>query len=445
MLKATVLNITEKLFAHKANLQKVLAVTFTNAYQKFVAFLLPIILISKLGEHGFGKFGFVFNSMVVVSACLLIPFTASISRFLAIAKNKEEEALVYGELLLKVLGILVFVSALYVAFIWLNPLDIAAINELKMAHFAGLIYIVFILLVSFFNGLLLVNKSFRLYNSSRIISVTFQLVGIYLASIWFGIIGVVLAYGLSFLLQFVIIYLQVQNTYKFNIVQRFKLYLQNSDKSQRVIFSFILPNSLAIASIMLASWWGNVKLIALLGYTEVGFISVLMQLQIVIAFVPDILNAIMLPKLSKLFVENRSLFFARFKQYMLFVLVMALVGSAIFYFFARPILQIYSSSYANLFNVLQVFCMAYVLNILISAINQLILSSDNIWWTLLLNLSWVMPFVLLLEPNLVSDGLLGYAYVYNTAYAVQFTLALVYFMVYLKKNKVIFKEVYHGK
>lgn len=445
MLKTAVLNITDKLFAHKHNLQKVLAVTFTNAYQKFVAFLLPIILIAHLGEDGFGQFGFVLNSMTVVSSCFIIPFTASVSRYLAVAKSQSDEALIFGELLLKVIGILGFVAALYLLFIWLNPLSIAAINELKTPHFLGVIYIVFILLVSFFNGLLLVNKSFKVYNSALIISVTFQLLFIYLASVWLGLIGAVVVYGLYNVLQFAIIYTQLQHKYKFNLMQRFKLYMQHNEKTQRVILSFILPNSLAYALMMLASWWGNVKLITLLGYTEVGFISVLMQLQIVIAFVPNILNSLMLPKLSKLFVDNRKLFFARFKQYVLVVFFMAIVGSALFYVFAKPILQIYSTTYASLFAVLQVFCFAYVLNILISLINQLILSSDNIWWTLVLNLSWVLPFVLLLEPNLINNGLIGYAYVYNMAYAVQLAMAVFYLVIYMVKHKVFKQEVNCGR
>lgn len=443
MLKIGVLNILDKLFAHKKNLQKVISVTVTNAYQKFVAFLLPIILIAQLGEDGYGQFGFVLNSMTVVSSCFIIPFTASVSRYLAITKNQDEEASVYGELLLKVLGVLGFITISYLMFIWFNPLGIAAIEELKVPHFLGVIYIVFILLVSFFNGLLLVNKSFKVYNSALILSVSFQLIFIYLASVSFGLIGAVTVYGLYNVLHFVIIYTQIKKKYKFNLVNRFMLYLHHTPKKQGVIFSFILPNSLAYALMMLASWWGNVKLIALLGYTEVGFISVLMQLQIVIAFVPNILNSLMLPKLSKLFVEDRALYFKRFRQYMFTVFLISIVGTTLFYVFAKPILQIYSNTYAGLFSVLQVFCLAYVLNILINLINQLILSSDNIWWTLVINFSWVLPFVLMLESNLIKNGLMGYAYVYNLAYAVQFAAAMFYLIIYLLKHKVFGIGVNH--
>jgi hypothetical protein len=87
--------------------------------------------------------------------------------------------------------------------------------------------------------------------------------------------------------------------------------------------------------------------------------------------------------------------------------------------------------------------LAYVLNILINLINQLILSSDNIWWTLVINFSWVLPFVLMLESYLIKNGLMGYAYVYNLAYAVQFAAAMFYLIIYLLKHKVFGIGVNH--
>jgi O-antigen/teichoic acid export membrane protein len=186
---------------------------------------------------------------------------------------------------------------------------------------------------------------------------------------------------------------------------------------------------------MVASWWGNVKVINLLGYTEVGFITVLMQLQIVISFVPNILNSIMLPKLSNLFAIDKMIFFKRFRLFVVIVLSIAFVGSAIFYIFSKQILLLYSSNYASLYKVFQLFCISYVLNIAISLINQLILSSDNIWWTFIINFSWVLPFVLLLEPKVKQNGLTGYAFVYNISYAIQFLVSLFYLIIYFNKHK----------
>jgi len=423
-----------KINYYKSSLLSIFTVTLSNTLQKFIAFLIPILLIHLIGETEFGKFGFIFNSISVVSSCFIIPFSASVSRFMSKTTSTMHNGNIFNELVVKVFFINVFLVVLYMAFVVFNPLNIKAISQLRSQHLIGSVYIFFILLVSFYNGLLLLYKNYKLYNVSLIIAVSAQFLLVFILAYYYGITGVIISFGIYNVLHFFIIHNNLDFAYRLNFFKRLRP-LKKSITSNKVILSFILPNSISFAIMLITLWWANVKLIIIMGSKEVGFITILMQLQIAISFVPNILNTILLPKLSVLCHTNRSLFFSRIVKYFTFVTFIAVGGSVLLYFFAEPILSVYSKEYASYYMILQYFTLSYVLNILISLINQIILSSDNIWWTIILNLSWAIPFVFLLPTEITKDGLKGFAFTYNIAFLVQFAVALMYLALYFKKNK----------
>lgn len=387
-----------------------------------------------LGTLEYGKFTLAMNTILTIGNFFALPITAAISKYLAQSKD-DTGYFVTDELMTKLFGLITVVYILTIIFIVNVEVFIPSLNEIKDVLLIGSVYIPVSLLISLYTGIKYVNRDYSQLAISLVLSVIVQLPVLYFCSKYYGIYGAIISYTFLVCSQLVIL-VRKERIYTFPMIWfRVKRFVKEKKrKNSRIISKFILPNTLSAMIVPIIIWKSNLVVVKNFGYEELGFITVCLQMQVVINFLPSVINSMILPRLSKSYSLDKRHYMKDVKK--LFVTTMVIAGglSAIIFLGAAGILNLYSDRYVEYADIMRVFCVAFFISTAANVVGQVILSAASIWWGVFLNVIWGGIFIISLVYFVKNFGLIGLSYAYLLSYLVHLITTSIYIFYFLSKT-----------
>jgi len=211
---------------------------------------------------------------------------------------------------------------------------------------------------------------------------------------------------------------------------------QNSRQEFSVLWKFSVPAFLSSAMVGPVTWLCNTMLVNQPnGYAEMGIFNAANQWRNALLYIPGVVGSVTFPMLSNLFGEKdkqkfKNAFWVNFK---ITSLVM-IISSILVIIFSNSIMSAYGSEFKFGSFILIILMIVSIITALNSNIGQVIASSGEMWWGLILNALWAIE-IIVFAWFFVYKGALGLAYAYLVAYFLH-TLQV---SVFLKIYKIISK------
>ena len=180
-------------------------------------------------------------------------------------------------------------------------------------------------------------------------------------------------------------------------------------------------------------WYSNHQVAAVFGFSDLGFINIALQMQVVMAFLPNIFNSMAVPILSHSFNNDKTVFFSNFKKLAFKTLSSSGFLFVFIFFFAREILGLYSSSFVMYENILKIFSLSFFISIILNIAGVVILSVASMWWGAILNFIWAISFIGSLVILIPIYGLMGFAFAYLISYSLHLISVGIYLFYFIKK------------
>lgn len=420
-----------QLFLGKEKIKSTFLLSIANAVTRLVGFVLPFVVINFCDETIYGEFVYILNTLATIVAVFSIGITNGVSRYLAMAEPGAEEQ-VYAELKKRMSQLILFVVVFSVFFFVFGFLVFPELEKVRTQLLFGIIYIYFTLIGSFITGVHYVKGNYAVLSKGILVSSVLHLLFMALLTYLFGIKGTLVSYIL-----FSIIQVWLLNEGKFKAIFDFGVYgaknIQVPRKSESNIFvEFIIPVIVASLAPPLVMWLANNKIASSFGYKDLGFINIAMQMQVIMAFLPNIFNSMEVPSLSHAFHHQKEDYFPRLKKLALKTFFSSGLILIIVVVFAFGILNLYSELYLPYTSILRILTFSFFISVMLNVVGVVILSAASMWWGAMLNWVWGLAFLVLLSYFIPKYGLLGFAYSYLASYGLHALTVISYFVYFIK-------------
>jgi O-antigen/teichoic acid export membrane protein len=417
----------------REQLKDTLYLSIANAFARIIGFLMPFVLINYGGEEIYGKFAFILTTLSTIIAFFSSGLTNVVSRYMVNEKEGERLA-VFDELIVKSVRLIAFVMIASLLFFAFGHVLFGELLQLRFELLLGLIYILFTLIGNFITGYHFVKKNYLKLSLSILVPSIVQLLLLIPMAKYFGIMGVVCAYIIFSFLQ---LWLLVRKEIDFNwesLKGSFKRFSEQKNSNQGLFLKFLLPIFIASIAVPASIWYANHQVAAVFGFSDLGFINIALQMQVVMAFLPNIFNSMAVPILSHSFNNDKTIFFSNFKKLAFKTLSISGLLFTLIFLFAKEILDLYSSNYSVYEDILRVFSFSFFVSIILNIAGVVILSVASMWWGAILNFIWAIFFIGSLVIFLPIYGLMGFAYSYLLSYSFHLVSVFIYLFYFFKKN-----------
>ena len=394
---------------------------------------MPFVLINYGDEEIYGKFAFILTTLSTIIAFFSSGLTNVVSRYMVYEKEGERLA-VFDELIVKSVRLIAFVMIASLLFFAFGHVLFGELLQLRFELLLGLIYILFTLIGNFITGYHFVKKNYLKLSLSILVPSIVQLLLLIPMAKYFGIMGVVCAYIIFSFLQ---LWLLVRKEIDFNwesLKGSFKRFSEQKNSNQGLFLKFLLPIFIASIAVPASIWYANHQVAAVFGFSDLGFINIALQMQVVMAFLPNIFNSMAVPILSHSFNNDKTIFFSNFKKLAFKTLSSSGLLFTLIFLFAKEILDLYSSNYSVYADILRVFSFSFFVSIILNIAGVVILSVASRWWGAILNFIWAIFFIGSLVILLPIYGLMGFAYSYLLSYSFHLVSVFIYLFYFFKKN-----------
>lgn len=406
-----------------------------NAFTRGVSILFPFLLIQLLGAYAYGQYSLSMNTILMISNFFALPITAATSKYLAQHERGDQYSEMFDELVTKIMFLIIAVFTLVLIFFLNVQFFNTSLGEQKYVLLLGVLYIPLNLLVSLLTGMKYVHKGYYQLSLSLIGSIIAQLVSFYVLTSFFGIKGAIFSFTVLSITQLLILKASEPLLSIRFVLHRIQRFLRKKEWNRtHILRGFILPNMLSAMIVPIVVWKSNLFIVERFGYENLGFINICLQAQVIIGFLPSILNSMILPKLSRSFHSDRKQYMADIKKLLLVTTLIVGVISGLMILFAKPILLLYSPDFAQHSDSLQLFCVAFFISQIANVSGQIILSSGSLWWGVILNIVWSVVFFSFLYSLADRLALNVIPYAYIGSYIIHFLLVFIYIGQFLYKN-----------
>jgi len=394
---------------------------------------MPFVLIRFGGEEVYGKFAFILNTLSTIIAIFSSGISNVVSRYLS---NKDEkiETATFDELLVKSMRLILFVVASSVLFFAFGNLWFPEFAYIKVELFLGVLYILFTLLGNFIIGYHYAKQNYIKLSIAIFSSSLLQLFLLIPAAKFYGLQGVVIVYIAYSLVQ---LWLLLNDEIQFSLgalKDSFARFSQKMNGDQSLFLKFVLPIILASVAVPVSLWYANHQVALVFGFSDLGFINIALQMQVIMAFLPTIFNSMAIPILSKTFKTGRKEFAQYFKSLAFKTIASSGVIFIIIFIFAKQILLFYSPNYVAYSDILRIFSISFFLSVILNIIGVVILSVASMWWGTILNVIWALSYVAGIVYYVPVYGLIGFAYSYLFSYSIHLFSVLIYTFYFFRKN-----------
>lgn len=266
------------------------------------------------------------------------------------------------------------------------------------------------------NGILSGFEKFKIMSVNNIIAATISTVMQILGAFWFGLNGVIIGFGLNFLMLFCLNWVSIRKL----IYGRFKIeyFSKNVFKEIRILWEFSLPAVLSSLMVGPVIWLTNSFLVnAHNGYEEMANFDVANQWRTTILFIPSVLSQVLFPLFSKR--ANQANAFSRLVNISIAInFLAALIIVLILTPLSGFILQYYGNDYLNGQPTFIIMLVTTILVAVNNVVGQVIASKNRVWVGLFANLIWALILIgcSFYFINVQNMGAKGLAYAYLVSY-----------------------------
>lgn len=417
-------DINKKIFSHS------FWILLGNLLSKFILLLATILMARYLGKEQYGQFGIIKSTilMFVMFAGLELGITSTkyISQYRFSDKAKVEKIVGISTLLAIIISI--FVSILVYVFAEEIAIQIKApviFNEIRLSSFI----LFFSSLNGIQNGILAGIEKFKQISINNVVAGVISSIGLILASKFFDLNAVVIAFGLNFGILFLLNFLTLKKYFysEFNI----RVFDIKNFEELNVLWKFSLPAILGGLMVGPVTWYCNYLLVNQpKGYEQMANFDIANQWRNTILFIPAALSQIALPMLTANAnnidtykeVFNKNL---RVNVYIGFALVL-------FFVIASPLITFfYGHKYDDALVPIIIMFITTGFIAVNNVVGQAIASKGKMWLGFYFNLLWAIILIAssYYMIKILNLGAIGIA----VSYLISYISHTVCQFVYLKK------------
>ncbi len=355
--------------------------------------LLSSVLIARvLGKQGFGEFGIIQNTILMMG--VFASFGTSLSATKYIAELRDVDPPRAG----RIIGGTIAIAALFgtaascLLFIlapWL-ALKFLAAPQLGNTLRVGALYLMFSAINGAQTGALTGFEAFKLISRVHFIAGVASLPVVAIGVLVFGLDGAVWGYSLSMLFTCWLCQRALER-----VVRDFRISIDYRDciKEIKVLWQFSLPAMLANSLVIPVTWICNAMLVNQPGgYAEMGIYSVATQWRQVTLFIPGIIFQVMVPvTVSNAQVSIRNKIKANFQINSLVALPILIVLSALSPF----IMEFYGRDFRQGWFIFVLAQCAAFLQVLQAPVVTQWIANGQMWLNFSANLCWGSTLVVL--------------------------------------------------
>ena len=391
-----------------------------TVFSKILLLVTGIIIARLLGKTEVGQFGIIRSTIDMFTAFaglgLGLTVTKYISELKRTDKNKtgriiglsNEFALLFAFLFSTLIYFFSDVIAMHIK----AP---ALSFEIKLSSF-----------VLFFNcingvqaGILAGFEQFKIISKNAVIAAFFSSIFQIIGVIYWGLEGVILGYGLNFLILYFLNYWKIKKVIKqFEIPV--KIFNKENRKELDVLWKFSIPAVLAGLMVSPVIWICNNFLVNQNnGYLEMANIDIGNQWRGLVLFIPTALSQIALPMLSSN-VDNKEIFREVFRKNIKLSILISSTIVLIVCLFSPIIVKTYGNEYKSALIPLIIMMITTGLIAVNNIIGQGLASKGKMWLGFQLNLVWAFFIIVLSYIFIVYQGLgaIGLSLAYLLSYLI---------------------------
>lgn len=409
--------------------------SFTGtALAKFLVLISSVFCARILGSEAFGELGIIRSTigLFVTLGAAGLGLTASkyISEYRGTGDGKK-----IGEIYLLSNGFACITGLIVsIAIIFLS--NYLATDILKAPHIEFELKIGgFILFITVLNGaqngVLSGFESFKIIAINTFIVSVIESVLIILGSFFYGVIGALIGFGISYILLFILNNISIRNLLKHSGV---KLNTHLSKETLSILYKFSLPAMFSSLLVTPIFWAIKAMLANHDGFSEVGIYEVADQWKLIILFIPSAISQIVLPILSN--VKTSDVGNQKYNKVLWLNISLnsgvCLVLSLLILCLSPYILHLYGDEYENKWPLI-ILAFSTIFTSISQVVGLAIVSLGKMWLGTIFNLIWAL---ILLASNYiyleVGLGATGVALALFTSYFIHTVIQLLYFKFNLK-------------
>ena len=390
-----------------------------NIVSKLVLLVATILMTNYLSKEEYGQFGIIKSTilMFVMFASMELGITATkyVSQYKNSNRLKVENIVGLSTLFSIIVSFILAITVYFFASNIANQIN--APNLTKEIQISS-----FILFFASLNGvqagILAGLERFKELSINTTIAGLFSSICLIIASKFYSLSEIVIAFGLNYVLLFILNFLTLRkffyNSYSV------KLFSLNNFNELGVIWRFSFPAILAGLMVSPVTWICNYLLVNQVnGYHEMANFDIANQWRNTILFIPSALSQIVLPLLSSSIEDQKN--YKKIFNINLKINFYLGSGLALLFTILSPlIIKLYGENYQNALLPMVIMFITTAIITVNNVIGQAIASQDKMWLGFIVNSIWAtsLIFFTYVTINIYNMGALGLSVSFLISYII---------------------------
>lgn len=398
-----------------------------NVISKFILLVATILMTSYLGKDEYGQFGIIKSTILMFAmfAGLELGMTATkyIAQYRISDKDKVERIVglsnLFAIVISVVVSVLVYVFSKEIA-IQINAPRLYP--EIRISSFI----LFFSSLNGIQNGILAGIEKFKNLSINNAIAGILSSIGLVIASKYYGLDAVVMAFGANFVLLFLLNLITLKKYFYSEF--RVNVFGKENLKESEVLWKFSLPAILAGLMVGPVTWYCNYLLVNQPnGYNQMANFDIANQWRNTILFIPAALAQIALPLLASSF-DNKEDYKIIFNKNLKINIYLGLVLVIAFVLLSPFIVYFYGEKYNDALVPIIIMFVTTGFITVNNVIGQAIASQGKMWLGFYVNLVWAIAlifscYILVVKYQL---GAIGICMAYLISYIIHTIIQFIY-------------------
>jgi O-antigen/teichoic acid export membrane protein len=380
-------------------------------FSKILVLLSTMVVARTLGKEEYGQLGIINSTILMFVAFAGFGIGSTASKFIAENRDNNPERAIdiylisngFSGILGIILSTLILFFAPSIAQDSLNAPEL--VNEIRL----GSVIFLFSILNGAQIGTLAGFEDFKAIAVSNVLKALTQVVFIIFGAKYFGLMGAVLGFGISFVVAWIVNFIYVKkhiNKINISLISRIeKLTLDKFD----VLWQFSLPAAVSSLIMPPAIWWAKTLLVRENGFEAMATFDVAEQWRAQILFIPGVLATIILPVLaSNKATDSKKDFLNTIKTNLILNVSIATLLSIVIFFTGDIILAGYGNEFTNAFP-LYILALSAILISVSNVVFPILMTYNKIWFGVLINMIWAICLILIakifIKIGYAEDGL----------------------------------------
>lgn len=307
---------------------------FSDGVLKVTMFVISILIARKLSVENYGIFSFALSFVLLFSVVADFGFNVLTIREIA-RKKSAAEKFISNILTLKIFTSLLTFTLIFVVLQFLNK----NVETKVLVYILGG-WLILRSVVQFFESVFRSFEKMQFEVISKFVYAITLFMSVYLILLMkLNILMLTLAYAGSILIAFFIAYILIQNKFS-------NIYLALDFKFSKNLIKKAIPFALSGTAVSIYFWIGTVMLSTFKSNEEVGWYNAAYNLVFSLAIIPTYLMISLYPKLSRAFINSKSLFVKGYFTSIKYILVISIIIFPILFILAsRIVLFLYTQNY----------------------------------------------------------------------------------------------------